>query len=633
MAILQPIPTQIKPDGKQVAEGFVTPKGLDTKQIAGFRPERVIPVIFLPGIMGSHLRFCAGAKGQERQRRLGKKNNVAWRPDDKVASGWSGLDDPAERQLRLDPEVTVVDIYDPKTHPTGNRKESADDRHDNVNKVYVPPDSPMLMDDPCTRKKGKSGAQKARERGWSEVMFSSYGQLLNRLELRLNLAFRNNKLNRDWSDIIGVDPKQWQLSDKTPQSPLSEADLRKVVSNCYYPVHALGYNWLQSNGVAAKEIAKRIQSLMADYRKKGFKCEKVIIVTHSMGGLVGRALCHPDYGNLQNEILGIVHGEMPAIGAAAAYRRMRAGFEGGGIADWVIGNQGSEVTPVLANAVGGLQLLPCEAYGNDWLKIVGHNGEVLKSLPKNGDPYEEIYKRTDVWWGLLREPWINPAGNPKCGAAQTKKHLEKAQEFHQKLKDTFHPLSYAHYGCDAARPAYQTVTWHLFDPATGTTTQLLKAQAAHRSSSVPPAFPLNLPLSSDTALGHRPGNGANSQSSRLSVSAIDALRIVVDDTQGILRLSDDPTAQELTAPSPLPNANLHGSLVQAYVSRPSEPGDQTVPMHSAEYLATHGGTHFKGIFRQTGYEHQDSYQDTNAIAATLYSIVRIAQQMEWKKTP
>ncbi len=357
-------------------------------------------------------------------------------------------------------------------------------------------------------------------------------------------------------------------------------------------MHALGYNWLQSNGVAAKQLAGRI--------------------------------------------IGIVHSVMPAIGAAAAYRRMRAGFEGGGIADWVIGNQGSEVTPVLANAVGGLQLLPCEAYGNDWLKIVGHNGEVLKSLPKNGDPYEEIYKRTDVWWGLLREAWINPAGADMCGVEQTRKHLEKAQDFHQKLKDTFHPLGYAHYGCDPARPAYQTVTWHLFDPATGTVHQKLKAEAAHRSSptrSDPPPVPLNLPLSSDTASGHCPGNGANSQSSRLSVSAIDALRIVFDDTQGILRLSDDPKAQELTAPSPLPNANAHGSLVQAYVSRPSEPGDQTVPMHSAEYLATHGSKHFKGIFRQTGYEHQDSYKDTNAIAATLYSIVRIAQQMEWKKTP
>ena len=421
MPIEQTIPTQLCNNGRHYAEGYLTSKSIDTQQRAAFPPERVIPVIFLPGIMGSNLRFCAGSKGKERQTRLGQKNNVAWRPDDKAASGWSGFDDPAERQLRLDPEVTVVDVYDPKNHPTGNRKESADERHDNVKKVYVPPDSPMLMDDPCTKNKGKSGAQKARERGWSEVMFSSYGQLLNHLELRLNLAFLNGKLNPDWSDMVGVDPKRWQLSDKTPQSPLSEADLRKIVTNCYYPVHALGYNWLQSNGVAAKEIAKRIQALMADYRKKGFKCEKVIIVTHSMGGLVGRALCHPEYGNLKDEILGVVHGEMPAIGAAAAYRRMRAGFEGEGIADWVIGNQGSEVTPVLANAVGGLQLLPSEAYGNDWLKIVGQDGEVLKSLPRKGDPYEEIYKRTDVWWGLLREPWINPAGADMCGVEQTRK--------------------------------------------------------------------------------------------------------------------------------------------------------------------------------------------------------------------
>ena len=52
-------------------------------------------------------------------------------------------------------------------------------------------------------------------------------------------------------------------------------------------------------------------------------------------------------------------------------------------------------------------------------------------------------------------------------------------------------------------------------------------------------------------------------------------------------------------------------------------------MHSAEYLATHGGKHFKGIFRQTGYEHQASYEDDTAIACALYSIVHIAQEMKW----
>ena len=359
--ITQPIPTQIKPDGKQVAEGYLTCKNFDTKQVASFRPERVIPVIFLPGIMGSNLRFCDGDKGKERQTRLNQKDNVSWRPDDKASAGMGGFNRLATRQLRLDPEVTVVDIYDPRTNPTGNTKESANDRHDNVNDIEVSPESPLLMDDPCTKDKEarKVAAQKARERGWSEVMFGSYGQLLNHLELRLNLAFRDGKLNPDWKDIIGVDPKKWQLSEKTPQSPLTEDELKKIVTNCYYPVHAFGYNWLQSNGVAAKEIAKRIQALIADYGQKGFKCQQVIIVTHSMGGLVGRALCHPEYGNMQKDILGIVHGEMPAIGAAAAYRRMRAGFEGVGATNWVIGNEGTEVTPVLANAVGGLQLLPC----------------------------------------------------------------------------------------------------------------------------------------------------------------------------------------------------------------------------------------------------------------------------------
>ncbi|WP_056440127.1 hypothetical protein [Massilia sp. Root335] len=39
---------------------------------------------------------------------------------------------------------------------------------------------------------------------------------------------------------------------------------------------------------------------------------------------------------------------------------------------------------------------------------------------------------------------------------------------------------------------------------------------------------------------------------------------------------------------------------------------------------------FKGIFRQTGYEHQSSYKNSAAIASTLYSIVRIAQTATWK---
>jgi hypothetical protein len=67
--------------------------------------------------------------------------------------------------------------------------------------------------------------------------------------------------------------------------------------------------------------------------------------------------------------------------------------------------------------------------------------------------------------------------------------------------------------------------------------------------------------------------------------------------------------------------------MHATILPPSAPGDQTVPARSADHQL-HSGT-FKSVFRQTGYEHQSSYKDPRAIASTLYSIVRIAQNASW----
>ena len=579
MPIIQPIPTQVTKSGRQYAEGFCTPKGFDTEQHASFLPERVIPVIFLPGIMGSNLRMTA-----ERQTQLKKKNNIAWRPDNKGESVGMGGMKPRERQLQLDPDTTVVDVYDPKANPTGNKKESADDRHDNVDVGVATADTPLMRDDPCTASPRKTATQKAKERGWGEVFFSSYGDLLNHLETRLNLAFKYGRLNLEWRDIVDTDPKKWQPSEKTPLQPLKEAELKKTMTNCFYPVHAFGYNWLRCNGESAEALAKRINALMDDYTRKGIKCEKVIIVTHSMGGLVGRALCHPDYGNLQDKILGIVHGVMPAIGSGAGYSRMRAGFEGGGIPDWVIGNEGSEVTAVLGNSPGGLQLLPTEAYGNGWLRIATKSGKVLKSLPEKGDPYGEIYSKADVWWGLLREEWINPAVQGKSGLAWTQKHLATAKKFHKKINAIYHPISYAHYGCDPQRRAFQNVVWVVPDYFL-----VDKLDSLH--------------IFSDSRQG------------QLVLS--EHLQLKLDDLQAFVPRQAD-TAEPSRPFSPHYPVQL---------KPPVEPGDQTVPMHSADHQINSGK--FKGVFRQTGYEHQSSYNDRDAVASTLYSIIRIAQQMDW----
>lgn len=174
--------------------------------------ERVIPVIFLPGIMGSNLRMSPA-----RQTQLNQKNNIAWRPDNKFS--WAlpmTTKDARVRQLQLDPLTTVVDVHDPKNNPTGNAKEDADDRHDNVS---VTAETPLLRTDPATSKPRTSAKQKARARGWSEIMFSSYGDLLNHLEARLNLAFSNGKLNPDWKDIVGADPAKMATGGQKRAAP------------------------------------------------------------------------------------------------------------------------------------------------------------------------------------------------------------------------------------------------------------------------------------------------------------------------------------------------------------------------------------------------------------------------------
>jgi hypothetical protein len=43
-----------------------------------------------------------------------------------------------------------------------------------------------------------------------------------------------------------------------------------------FPVHAVGYNWLQSNVDSAKALAERIDKIINDYKASGRKCEKVI---------------------------------------------------------------------------------------------------------------------------------------------------------------------------------------------------------------------------------------------------------------------------------------------------------------------------------------------------------------------
>jgi hypothetical protein len=151
------------------------------------------------------------------------------------------------------------------------------------------------------------------------------------------------------------------------------------------------------------------------------------------------------------------------------------------------------------------------------------------------------------------------------------------KSFHQTLANTFHPTSYGHYGADPNYRSFGEVIWEVQNCADPTGWQ-------------------NWPILGDTKQG------------TLELVRWDP----VFPNKAILPFSEDVPPES----------------VSATILPPTSSGDQTVPAKSADHQLNSGV--FKGIFRQTGYGHQDSYLNRSVVAATLYSITRIAQNAKWK---
>jgi len=565
------LPTKPEERGGNVAQGFTTPTQDRTPQVHSIPPKRVIPIIFIPGIMGSNLRMSA-----DRQARMKKENNIAWRPDNLRETLSIANDSAAERQLRFDPSTTELDVYDPIANDTGAASETSDMRNGNIHfssqygGSWKRLGGPLLQPDRAGSPKAKTRDQKTRERGWGEVFFGSYRTILSECEIRLNGAF-SGSFNDIYlmGSIAGVDPLQWGAVADFRLQAIDESTLRAVVKGCWFPVHAMGYNWLRDNMESGIKTAMRVKDLITKYQDQGYQCQKVILITHSMGGLVARAMIHPKMGNISEQVLGIIHGVMPAIGAATAYKRMRSGFEGDDKAAEILGAIGSHVTAVLGNSQGGLELLPSQAYGNGWLELANEKG-VIQSWPKNGDPYEEIYKADAKWYSLLRVEWLNPAEVPGRNLKRSYNLLDRAKEFHNQIFETYHENSYAHYGADATGHTWYKVRW--------------KFQG------------------------------------QFSVDDFDSLIIVKDNETGLLNLK----------PPKKSSSGAGGdNLIISNLQSPTDPGDQTVPVFSADAQLRSGK--FKGVFRQTGYEHQASYSNKEVIAATIYCLYKIIETMRWSK--
>jgi len=264
----------------------------------------------------------------------------------------------------------------------------------------------------------------AGERGWPGVAWSCYGKLLAGLY--------------DWD---------------TPLKTLLDL-----------PVYAFGYDWVDSNEISG--------FLLQQFILQHVNADKVIIVTHSMGGLVTRSALAGEGGDgLADKVLGVIHGAQPVHGAPDAYHRQIAGTGAenfiGKVASRVMGASGEHMTAIAPHAPGILQLLPNQFYRTNrgrqaWLHIQDLDNErEFQSLPQE-DPYKEIYLTSHhrEFWGLIHGEWFQPGREgpelvskhlqdsdgdnglaDKAGSVtgQMKKYLLQAKDLHESIGQYSHP--------------------------------------------------------------------------------------------------------------------------------------------------------------------------------------------------
>lgn len=501
-------------DGSRfVASGTLTPASRTDPVYITLPPRECLPIVFVPGIMGSNLR------------RASNKKNKVWRLDGKKPVGlfWEYFDKDAEaRQAMLKPHEAEVD------------------------------DGGAISGTAAL-------VQQRRARGWGEVGQGSYHEFLLWLEEQLN----SGRSSKD------AHVRQVRALSQTWQPELfghllSEQDIKKCLG-FRYPVYAVGYNWLDDNAKAAERLASRIKEIINENKNSYSSCEQVILVTHSMGGLVARACAR--LAGMQDKIAGVIHGVMPAQGAPVAYRRCKVGMwdEVNGIettAAMVIGVNGSEVTAVFAQAPGALQLLPNQDYPSGWLQVQ-HQGDTLLRLPKQ-DPYDEIYKVKDKWWALVSQQTLG-----KVSWKDYVDNIDLARAFHQEtLGRYYHPETYVFYGADPKQKSVEQVRW-----------QLTPDQVASRTV--------------------------------LPVSSVLHSQAYLEGSSNLLRVQ------------PHDGGNWRQVAWGAVCSKPDQPGDGTVPVASGKAPAKTGDPAVRQQFGLSGFAHEPAYHNRHVNEAVLHSIVKV----------
>lgn len=576
-------------NGDQYSQVTLTPTD-DTQEKIVLAKPYVIPILFIPGIMGTNLR----QKGSKKK---------TWRPPNADMSGAADLIGQLFSYAFKSTEKRAAELTTPA--------------------VEIDTSGPIDT--------GDSGLPEnvLVARGWGALMRSSYHPFMGRLQHHLNQLstydFKRCEADlQEWAKAHGLErPTDWGAESG---DPLNQEEILHA-ANYQFDIWAGGYNWLQSNRDSGAAIQEVIEKVILPYYNEGKKvtvketpdgegrnecsiqrkkpsrplAEKVIVVTHSMGGLVSRSLTEI---HQCDKVMGVSHGVQPATGAPATYKRMRSGFEGA--EQLFLGRNAADVVAILSQAPGGLELLPTADYndGKPWLKLhdKSNKEKVILALPQQGDPYEEIYN-SPAWYGMVPEgnlglmtPGKGDSGEQKTEGEKSPRRIlartiNNVRIFHEAIQKKYKNPTYAHYGAQGKRDK-------------------------------------------DKERGGLLGSGLLASKNLYTWGEVtwEGDGVALLDPDRILIVADDGNGELKTA-----------SGIKLSIGEQDCPGDGTVPLYSGEAPGkagialsfAHGHGNPGKCNEHFSYDHQGSYGDKHdrTLYATMYAIIKIAQQAQWHKKP